>query len=484
MNKNITNYQSALDINEIWAAIEPQVDEINAQRKKKRRPFFLYWLTGGILLIGLVGASFFLFPEAQTQTSKTLDGTSPNNIIQTTAAVVAIEDKADDNKTMEAITPIELEEPKAIPTTETPIQKTKHISPPQNSETIEKKSEVVEKKPKVVLPTASNFSNTTPPTITQSISVPKGTVQQPKKAIDNASRIAATTAAMTPLSKLPGTKVGLKMPEMEIPKPDFLIEESFIEKNNGVKPPPIYIEKPTFSIEFQTGISAVNRTLSATEFNNSSLDTLLTLRNTFEDPLEALHANLLVNAHFPSGFYVSSGVAFTQISEIYSNNSTQSVTMIDSMGIEKRVINIAGDTIDIIGPVATTTTTTFSKRFYNTYRMLDIPVFVGYQYDFGDWKTDFSVGVLVNLLLATDGRIPNTPTTDIELGTDQEEIYRSRVDYSLQFGIGVSKSLTEKLSIRVNPSFRYYSRNFIKEGVGLNQNYLLFGGTVGIRMDL
>ena len=120
---------------------------------------------------------------------------------------------------------------------------------------------------------------------------------------------------------------------------------------------------------------------------------MLSLRNTFEAPLEALHANLLFNAHFPSGFYLSSGVAFTQISEVYSNNSTQTTIEIDPMGIQKRIINITGDTIDVIGPVETTITSTFSKKFYNTYRMVDIPVFIGYQYDFGDWKTDFSLGL-------------------------------------------------------------------------------------------
>jgi len=214
------------------------------------------------------------------------------------------------------------------------------------------------------------------------------------------------------------------------------------------------------------------------------LDTLLNLRNTFEQSLEALHANLLVNAHFPSGFYVSSGVAFTQISEVYNNNSTQSEIIIDPMGIQKRIINLTGDTVDVIGPVETTVTTTFTKKYYNTYRLIDIPVFVGYQYDFGDWKTDFSLGVFANILLATDGRIPNTPTTDLDLSTNGDDIYRSRVDYSLQFGIGVSRSLTDKLSLRVNPMFRYYSKNFIKEDVGLSQRYLLFGGTIGLRMDL
>ena len=481
MNKNITNYQSALDINEIWAAIEPQVDEINAKRKKKRKPIFLYWLSGAILLIGLVTASFFLFSGEQTQANEITSNKVPNDINQTTATVVASDTDLVENQTTETVAPIETKADNVIRNTVTPIQQTKNNSSKQNIKTVEKIQEEV-------LPTASNLSNTTPPTVTQSIAVPNSIVPnnqalqvpQSQKAVNNpSSSFASTEFAMTSLSQLPTSLIGLKVPTSELPELNFSIKN-----NERLLPLPLYVEKPVFSIEFQTGISAVNRTLNSTGFDNPNLDTLRNLRNTFEAPLEALHANLLINAHFPSGFYVSSGVAFTQISEVYSNNSTQSETVIDPMGIQKRIINITGDTIDVIGPVETTVTSTFSKKYYNTYRMIDIPVFVGYQYDFGDWKTDFSLGVFANLFLATEGRIPNTPTTDLDLSTNGDDVYRSRVDYSLQFGIGVSKSLTDKLSLRINPTLRYYSKNFIKENYGLSQKYLLFGGTLGLRMDL
>ena len=480
MNKNITNYQSALDINEIWAAIEPQVDEINAQRKKKRKPIFIYWLSGALLLIGLATASIFFFRGAQTQASEATLNSLPNKDNQTTITAVSDKTNLIENQTVEAVVPTETEKNKALPTTAASIELTKKNSSKQDKKLVEKTSEVI-------LPTATNLSNTTPPTVTPKVTAPKNyiasnqvlPVQRPQKAINNTSNFETAGPAMTSLSKLPATKIGLKVPTTELPELNFSIKN-----NKSQLPLPLYVEKPTFSIEFQAGISSVNRTLSSTGINNPMIDTLLNLRNTFEAPLEALHANLLINAHFPSGFYVSSGVAFTQISEVYSNNSTQFNTVIDSMGIQKRIVNITGDTIDVIGPVATTVTSTFSKRFYNTYRMVDIPVFIGYQYDFGDWKTDFSLGVFANLFLATEGRIPNTPTTDLDLSTNGDDVYRTRVDYSLQFGIGVSKPITEKLSIRINPTLRYYSRNFIKEDFGLSQRYLLFGGTVGLRMDL
>jgi len=207
------------------------------------------------------------------------------------------------------------------------------------------------------------------------------------------------------------------------------------------------------------------------------LDTLLLLRNNLEETLEAVHLNLLLNAHFPSGFFVSS-------SELYFNNGTITETSTNPLGLQRQVILSDRDTVNINGPVVSTTSTIFSTVNYNTFQFIDIPVFVGYQHDFGEWKTDVSLGVFTNILLRSKGRIPNSSTSLLNLETNGREIYRNRIGFSFQFGFGVSKFLTNNVSIRINPSVRYYSKNLINEDVGLSQKYLLAGGTIGLRLDL
>jgi len=154
------------------------------------------------------------------------------------------------------------------------------------------------------------------------------------------------------------------------------------------------------------------------------------------------------------------------------------------MGLQRRVIIAPGDTVDVSGPVVSTIRTVFSTANYNTYKFIDIPVFVGYEYGFGEWKTDVSFGLFTNIRLSSKGRIPNSPTSIVNLETNGREIYRDRVGFGFQFGIGVSKSLTDKFSMRVNPTVRNYSNNLLNESVGLSQKYLLFGGTLGLRMYL
>jgi len=105
MNKDIKNHQSDFDLNEIWTAIEPQVDEINAQRKK-RKPIFLYWLSGVSMFVAIIIASFFLLVD-KTQVPRNSNSNLPSEIIQTKAPVQVLEENLNmviqENKTFSKI---------------------------------------------------------------------------------------------------------------------------------------------------------------------------------------------------------------------------------------------------------------------------------------------------------------------------------------------------------------------------------------------
>ena len=155
MNKDINNHQSDFDVDEIWAAIEPQVDEINA-RRKKRKPIFLYWLSGVGLLVGIIAASFFLFSD-NTSDRKKSNTNLPNEIIQTKAPVQVI----GENQTIElkkdekGFNKIE-KEVVSSPTQSTTLS----MSKVAEVNKIELNTDIVEKKPELILPSQTSL----PPT--------------------------------------------------------------------------------------------------------------------------------------------------------------------------------------------------------------------------------------------------------------------------------------------------------------------------------
>ena len=293
MNKDITNHTSALDINEIWAAIEPQVDEINAQRKN-RKAVFIYWLSGLALLVGLGIAGLFLFGDNFKQ-SEISNDPLPEPVTQTVAPAVTNEKISPVVKPKATRAAADLETTPAAITTLAPKTKT-------NEPTLFKNPTVAEKITKETLPISTNI---TPPESAVNIVMlpdnigvnnPVSTATPLQKEIEQVSVVSISEEKTTVVSPL--TIVGLTAPTTDVPNLSFTINNT-----KSMLPPPVYIEKPTFSIEFQAGISSVNRTLSSSGERDNALDTLIMLRNLLEDPLEAVHANLLVNAHFPSGFF-------------------------------------------------------------------------------------------------------------------------------------------------------------------------------------
>jgi len=454
------------------------VDEINA-RRKKRKSVLLYWLFSGVgLLVGVISASLF-FLNHNSQVQENFNTNLPSEIIQTIAPIQTCKENHEivlqnDNSSRN------LKEEIYLPTVSNTLQ------PPHEPEnnTLKLNIDFEEETPESILPTQTNLSpNSSLTRDDQSIEsnakatppvVPQSFIAQGQTKVVPSKRILSVETNLGNIEKLPIADVEIDNPETELKELNFSV------KNNDS---PYPLKGPKFSLEIQAGISAVDRSLTST-IDDGILDTLLLLRNNLEETLEAVHLNLLLNAHFPSGFFVSSGLSYTKISELYFNNGTITETSTNPLGLQRQVILSDRDTVNINGPVVSTTSTIFSTVNYNTFQFIDIPVFVGYQHDFGEWKTDVSLGVFTNILLRSKGRIPNSSTSLLNLETNGREIYRNRIGFSFQFGFGVSKFLTNNVSIRINPSVRYYSKNLINEDVGLSQKYLLAGGTIGLRLDL
>ncbi|MEM6967219.1 MAG: hypothetical protein AAF573_20825, partial [Bacteroidota bacterium] len=145
-------------------------------------------------------------------------------------------------------------------------------------------------------------------------------------------------------------------------------------------------------------------------------------------------------------------------------------------------INLSGDTIPIEGMVEQTTTSSFNKRIYNTYSLLDIPILVGYETYIGDkWKIGIEGGVLANLSLQTEGTIPDMELNDINLEDNQDQYFKSNVGLSYQVGLSVSRRFWENVELSIAPTVRWLPTDFSVSQNPIGQKYTMFGMHAGIR---
>ncbi len=233
-----------------------------------------------------------------------------------------------------------------------------------------------------------------------------------------------------------------------------------------------------FLTDVYGGASFINRSLSA---KGDFANVLLQNRKEYETPLEASHYGISLGVEYKNKFRLSTGIQQTVISERFDFNET--LTTVDSvLGVQILRLNFDGDTIPIMGNIPRTTTIASQLKVYNTYKMIDIPVTIGYHHTFKEkWKVGVQAGVLVNLSLKTKGGIPDETLQEVDLKTNQNNIFKSQVGLNYHFGLSIGRSFLNKLELNFSPTVRFYSNDFSVQDYGISQKYTLVGGDLILR---
>jgi len=149
-------------------------------------------------------------------------------------------------------------------------------------------------------------------------------------------------------------------------------------------------------------------------------------------------------------------------------------------GIVKRVVQLNGDTVDIIGMLPRTTTYDYEKEIYNRYKMIDVPFIVGFEGGMEKWSLGIQAGIFVNLALKTSGQVRNSTTEDLNIGTNQSDIFKSKVGLSYYGGIYIRRALSPNLDITIAPHGRFFAQDFNVDSYELKQRYSLIGVQAGL----
>ncbi|MEN0004483.1 MAG: hypothetical protein AAF798_10075 [Bacteroidota bacterium] len=446
-SKEARQEEAEVDIAAIWEAIEPQVDALNKKKKRKKRGFFwlffigvaamvafsTYWITHSSTdLPNEAKSEQLLVPSVIQQQQQESDIDCPPVIAQATS-------------TPSIAT---LPTPSTTPKSQVPLPS---LNSPQKS--TNELLEAISPISTVTLPSQLPSASNSPETI---------------NSITSATPL--STSHLQTIAPLPKRALSLLVVK---PKYPAFPSEPILETTPEKKQP-----KHQFFTEVYGGVSAIDRTLSAKDAASASL---LQVRDQYETPLEALQYGLTVGMQHRPGFWWSVGIQSTTLTERFAVNETTSV--VDSiMGIQALRINITGDTVPIAGMIAQTTTTNRDIEIFNTYHLLDIPLTIGYDYQFGErWRAGVSAGIAANISLQTKGSIPDELLQLNDIEAEQASFFQSNLSWSYHFGLSVSYALTDHFELRLAPTIQVYTDDFSVEGYGISQKYTLLGGRLGLR---
>ena len=464
-----------VDVDSIWNAIESDVDAINNKRKRR----FSFWIF--FLGIGLVsGIGFYVFSNKNTNVIAVEDKSFDNKkeIVRSTQSADSqlIKDRSNSNELLSVN--IDKSEKNVIVATKNHSKNKKSNqninSKKSNNNSFTKtiRKEIIENKKETIVERTHSF-----PT---------------QKVEKNLAKEEFLKNNTTIISKAQTEKTQFNSPVLSA---TFLLNiidsEKSITDILAKNKSDIYLKelkkewKPKkendfiFSAEVFGGVSFVNRKIAAKDPSSSDL---LSIRANNEYPLEANHLGLLLKLKTQKGIYFSAGIQQTTIAERYEYKDTN--ISIDSVeGVKTLLVNLTGDTIPRMGMIPRTTTLVLEKKIFNTYQLLDIPVFIGYETKGKNWQFGVEAGVLANISLKTEGIIPNELFDDIDIKTDQDEVFKSNIGLSYHLGMTASRKIKGNFWLTITPSLRILPKDFSTDNYGLSQKYTLFGTRVGVRYN-
>ncbi len=457
---SLEKHTTEVDVDAIWAAIEPEVDAINVSNKKRRRFFFfLFSLSSIIVLTGFIGL-FFANPLSTAQHIST-----DNNITKTQDKEgTQIAETTVETKSLDQIS-----QPSSIESSEKKVDKRNTLPPttifsPSSNLKNGDNNEKIRRHHSHASTSQVHLGDESSHTIVESIVI-KNTAQKAvtptiilneKKSSNQESDFLEKGRTVLPIAdQLPSAELGsLIYDEEELPS--LKVE---------TKKTPRF----QFSIGVYSGLALSNRNLALK--NNSEENELLALRETTERNLEVWNNGVKAKLAHKSGLFLNIGLQYSRLAENFRYDTDH--LKVDS--IANQIIgfsnNLLGDEVSVKGFAPNNTLFELEYDFYNYHHFLDIPVSVGYQKQYKLWNFGARAGVVYNLSLQSKGRILENEYSAIDISDETNSPFINKVPLSYEGGLNLGFRLTKHIELGVEAYYRFLPNSITNDNYSISQKY-------------
>lgn len=206
---------------------------------------------------------------------------------------------------------------------------------------------------------------------------------------------------------------------------------------------------------------------------------LLNSRINSENPLISYNTSIRIGYNY-RGAILKTGVDYTSINEkfkILLKNviSTQTIITIDTIKHSDGTYTITRDTTikEIYGEE--------DIKKFNSYRMLGIPVIIGYELKYQRHSFGLNAGVIINLMLRKSGSILNKDGKISDIGDSESLVFVNRTGASFYSSLFYAYSLNDRFAVFAEPRFTFDLFPITKKEYDLKQKYLTYGLSFGGR---
>ncbi|MFT6018908.1 MAG: hypothetical protein ACI9VN_003564 [Patescibacteria group bacterium] len=208
-----------------------------------------------------------------------------------------------------------------------------------------------------------------------------------------------------------------------------------------------------------------------TNTTNEEASKYLKLREESETPMQVLNGGFDIAYQFRSGLYAKAGLQFEQITERFDYSKTSEIPFFNDTATYALYYTMNGSIEKDIGTESMEVRTQ-TRKTYNRYRTVDLPLSIGYQ---PTTKNNFNWfvegGVLVNLAFSPRGEVLDYNGED-RIDLSSTAYFKKNIGLSLTAGLGLSYRVTKHWSVWMSPKFRLPLMGMTDEGYLLEQRFL------------
>jgi hypothetical protein len=189
----------------------------------------------------------------------------------------------------------------------------------------------------------------------------------------------------------------------------------------------------------------------------------------------AFSAGLRYTRVFSNSMSFRTGLNYSQINEKFTftdGNIVQLVYMIDANG-------------DTTGSF--TSTSTRFKTTYNKFRMLDIPIVIGYEMGNGRLQANINAGVIMNIYSWQKGDVLDNSFQPVNIntsGTNSPYQFKTNIGLGFLGAVSLYYKLNDRFHLLAEPYYRHNFSPVSKSEITFKQKYNLAGLRLGLRLNL
>lgn len=457
---SLTKHSTEVDVDLLWAAIEPAVDEINNKRKRRRGFFFfLSFVCVSVISIGFIS----LFIPTTSPYSARMSSDRNMKVYDSKQGIQIDAISIDNNKSTADKTAAD-----ALPSSSNTQTSSNTVS---SSSIISPAKTVRNDYPKEK--TSKHF---------RSLSTSKVPVKIYEPTPNEKLSVAAKSASVKTTINNEGAISDIIISNDDIRKALVVTDRLPIDFNPFLRIDPaddkklptaaIDIEsapKFTFSVGVYSGLAFAQKTLEQ-KFSTDS-DEVFILREGTESSLEVWTNGVTGKAKHKSGLSLAAGVQYVKIAERMQYDTDY--LLMDS--IANQVIgysnNLLGSRSTIYGFEPNNTLFDLEYNFYNNYHLLEIPISIGYQKQLENWNLCARASYIQNISLRTKGRILSSPYQAIDISKSDSEVFKSKLSSSYELGFSTGYRITPNVALAVEAFYRYMPGSVTTDSYGLTQKY-------------